>query len=233
MVEMKRVALWLVGLSLLAGLLAGCGTETEARQGQEAADATVGGQAAANLTPSPEVIDPSEADAQSQAAGETPSILGSTPEAGQAGAWERQTFFEVWDIGYPDGWAVEEAGDRVVLTGAYGSQEYRVDLTQGGEAADDNAQTWAEADLAAAGQENAPLTKVSVTEVEAYKASNLTLQGEGTASCPAARVYGQEGAATGALYRIIITVAQTSGEQCDVPNTERLADAMIAEARLK
>jgi hypothetical protein len=228
---MKRIAMWLVGLSLVAGLLAGCGTETEARQGQEAADAAVGGQAAANLTPSPEVVDPSEADAESQAAGETPSILGSTPEAGQVGAWERQTFFDLWDIGYPDGWTVEATGDGVVLTGAYGSQEYRVELMPAGEAAEDDVESWARADLAAAGQANAALTKVSVTEVEAYKASNLTLQ-EG-ASCPAARVYGQEGAATGALHRIVITVAQTTGEQCDVPNTERLADAMIAEARLK
>lgn len=230
---MKRIAFALVGLSLLAGLLGGCGSETEARQGQEAADATVGGQAASNLTPSPEIVDPGEADAESQEAGETPSILGSTPEAGQVGAWERETFFGAWELGYPDGWQVESAGETVTLTGVYGNEEYRVELIEGGEAAADDLEGWVDAELAALGQPNAPLTMVPVTGVDAIKASNLQLQGSGDAGCPAARVYGQEGDLTGALHRLIITVTQTSGEQCDVPNTERLADALIAAARLK
>ncbi len=228
---MKRVAFALVGLGLLAALLAGCGSETEARQGQEAADATVGGQAAANLTPSPEVVDPSEADAQSQAAGETPSILGSTPEAGQVGSWEREEFWDTWSIGYPDGWQAEQSGDSVILSGAYGSEQYRVEVSRPANVEGDNIESWAKADLAALGQSNAPLTKVSVTGVDALKASNLVLQGAGEGSCPAARVYGQEGDPTGALHRIIITVSQAGGE-CSPPNTERFADALIAEARL-
>lgn len=228
---MKRVWLMLVGLSLLAALLGGCGSETEARQGQEAADAAVGGQAAANLTPSPEVVDPGEADAQSQAAGETPSILGSTPEAGQVGSWEREEFWNTWSIGYPDGWQVEQSGDVVTLSGAYGSEQYRVEMSQPADVQGDNVESWAQADLAALGQPNATLAKMSVTGVDALKASNVRLQGAPEGACPAARVYGQEGDSTGALHRLIITVTQTSGD-C-AANTERLADALIAEARLK
>ena len=138
--EMKRVVLWLVGLGLLAALLAGCGGGTEASQGQ----------AAKNAPPSPEVVDPGEADAQSQAAGETPSILGSTPEAGQVGTWERDTFFETWEIGYPDGWQAEQSGENVILTGAYGSEQYRVELTQPASVEGDDVGIWAKADVAAA-----------------------------------------------------------------------------------
>jgi hypothetical protein len=227
---MKRAWLGFASLLLLAGLLAGCGADTEATQGQEAADAAVGGQAAARLTPSPEVVDPGEADAESQAAGETPSILGSTPEAGQTGSWERGTLLENWSIGYPDGWQAEEAGDGMVFTGQYGDQSYRVEMTRSAEVEGDDLESWAKADLARLGQQDAALTKVSVTEVDALKASNLTLQAD--AACPAVRVYGQEGDPTGALHRIIITVSQASGEQCSPPNTERLADALVAEARL-
>jgi len=230
---MKRVVLWLVGLSLLAALLAGCGAGTEASQGQEAADAAVGGQAAENAPPSPEVVDPAEADAQSQAAGETPSILGSTPEAGQVGTWERDIFFETWEIGYPDGWQAEQSGDTVVLTGAYGSQQYRVELKQPASVEGDDAEIWAKADLAALGQPDAALTKVSVTGVDAWKASNVQLSGATEGACASARVYGQEGDPTGALHRLIITVTQTTGDGCSEPNTERLADALIAEARLQ
>jgi hypothetical protein len=233
MIEMKRLARWFIGLSLLAALMAGCGSETEARQGQEAADAAVGGQAAANLTPSPEVVDPAEADAQSKAAGETPSILGSTPEAGQVGGWERGEFWDSWSIGYPDGWQAEESGDSVTLVGSYGDQEYRVELTQPGSVEDDNLESWAKADLAGLGQQNAALTKVPVTGVDALKASNLELQGGDAAACPSARVYGQEGDSAGKLHRLVVTVTQTTGDECSVPNTERLADALIAEARLK
>jgi hypothetical protein len=231
--EMKRVLFGVIGLVLLTGLLGGCGSETEARQGQEQADATVGGQAAADLPPSPQVVAPSEADAQSRAAGETPSILGSTPEAGQTGTWERATFFERWDIGYPDGWLAEQSGETFVLAGTYGNEEYRVELMQPGNVEGDNLEDWANADLDALGQPNAVLTKLSVTEVEAIKASNLILRDAADRPCPSARVYGQEGDATGSLHRLIITVMQTSGEQCDAPNTERLADALIAEARLQ
>lgn len=227
---MKRALLGFAALALLAGLLAGCGAGTEASQGQEAADAAVGGQAAANLTPSPEVVDPAEADAESAAAGETPSILGSTPEAGQVGGWERGAFLENWSIGYPDGWQAEASGDGVVFSGQYGDQSYRVEMTRPAEVAGDELETWAKADLAALRQPNAVLTKVPVTGVDALKASNLVLQAD--AACPAARVYGQEGDPTGALHRIIITVMQASGEQCSPPNTERLADALIAGARL-
>lgn len=230
---MKRIGLWLVSFTLLAALLAGCGVGTEASQGQEAADAAVGGQAAENAPPSPEVVDPSEADAQSQAAGETPSILGSTPEAGQVGTWERDTFFETWEIGYPDGWQAEQSGDTVVLTGAYGSEEYRVELTQPATVEGEDAEIWAKADLAALGQPDAALTKVSVTGVDAWKASAVTMPGGAQDACASARVYGQEGDPTGALHRLIITVAQTTGSVCSEPNTGRLADALIAEARLQ
>ena len=230
---MKRVAVILAGLSLLAALLGGCGSDTEARQGQEAADATVGGQAAADLSPSPEVVDPGEADAESQGAGEIPSILGSTPEAGQVGAWERETFWDTWNIGYPDGWQREDAGERIVLSGRYGDQEYRVEFMQPAGVEGDNLEDWARADLGALGQPNVVLTQLSVTGVDALKASNLSLRESAERPCPSARVYGQEGDPLGALHRIIITVMQTSGEQCSPPNTERLTDALIAEARLK
>lgn len=230
---MKRIVLWLVGLSLLAALLAGCGSGTEASQGQEAADAAVGGQAAENAPASPEIVDPAEVNAQSQAAGETPSILGSTPEAGQVGTWERDTFFDTWEIGYPDGWEADKSGDIVVLSGRYGSEQYRVELTQPASVEGDDAEIWAKADLAALGQPDAPLTKVSVTGVDAWKASNVRLPGATENACASARVYGQEGDPTGALHRIIITVTQTTGNACSEPNTERLADALIAETRLQ
>lgn len=227
---MKRIVLGIAALALLGGLLAGCGVDTEASQGQEAADAAVGGQAAARLTPSPEVVDPAEADAESKAAGETPSILGSTPEAGQSGTWERGTFLGNWSIGYPDGWQAEESGNGMIFTGQYGDQSYQVEMSRPADTDVDELESWAKADLAALGQPNAALTKVSVTEVDALKASNLMLEAD--AACPAVRVYGQEGDPIGALHRIIITVTQASGEQCSPPNTERLADALIAEARL-
>jgi hypothetical protein len=159
-----------------------------------------------------------------------PSILGSTPEAGQTGGWERGAFLDNWSIGYPDGWQAEESADGMVFTGQYGDQSYRVEMTRPVDVEGDDLEGWAKADLAALGQPEAALTKVSVTEVDALKASNLTLQAD--AECPSARVYGQEGDLAGALHRIIITVTQTSGEQCSPPNTERLADALIAEARL-
>ena len=218
---MKRSVLWVIGLSLLALSVAGCGASSEAGQ-----SATAGGQA----RPSPEVVDPASANPTSRAAGETPSILGATPEAGHAGVWERRKLWDTWDVGYPDGWQVEQSEAGATFTGAYGGQEYRVEMTQPAQVSGDDLAEWARSDLAASGQGDAVLTELSGADVQSLKAANLALEGTAGA-CPASRVYAQ-GRTGENVHRLIITVIQTGGADCDTANLERLADALIAEARL-
>ncbi len=227
---MKRTVTLLGAMMLLAGLLAGCVTRGYA--GQENADATVGGQAAARLTPSPEIVDPREQNGASQAAGATPSILGSTPEAGQVGAWERHRFFDVWDLGYPDGWTVDRPGNgTVVLSGAYGEHSYRVELTRPPDVQTENVADWVQADLAKIDQTGAPRQEVRLKSLPALKVTNLKLPGMRENACPAVRVYARTDKIRGEENYLVMTITQTDPGQCDAVNIERLADAMIAEVR--
>jgi len=230
---MKRIGyLFLTGtIMVLLSLLAGCAQEGQA--GQENADATVGGQAAAGLAPSPEVVDPLEADSESSAAGETPSILGSTPEPGQVGAWERSRFHDVWDVGYPDGWQVDRpSNNSVVLSGAYGERQYQVVLVRPMDVSAEALDDWVQADLAAIGQDGASRLEVGLSEVEAMKVTNVTLPDQAEGACPSVRVYAWSEALAQPDQFLIITVTQEGDDQeCDPAMTERLADALVAELR--
>jgi predicted small secreted protein len=221
---MKR-SFALVVVALLATLLAGCVTRGYA--GQENAGASAGGQAA-NSTPLPQVVEPKE----QGAAGETPSMLGRTPESGQVEAWEHHRFFDVWDIGYPNGWTVDRPGTgEVVLSGAYGGHEYRVEVARPANAQAKDLPSWVQSDLEQINQAGAPRQEASIKDVPAMKVTNLKLQGQAQRACPAVRVYARTDKLKGDQNYLVMTVSQTDKSACDAANLDHLADALMAEMK--
>lgn len=225
---MARFGVLFVLIALVAALLAGCGASSAA--GEADAGGTTGQPAA--QTPPPDLVDPAEQSPTSQAAGETPSILGSTPEAGPAGVWERHRFFDVWDVGYPDGWVVDRPGTgEVLLRGPYGEHEYQVELTRPTDVEGEDLAGWAQADLASIDQAGAPRQEVSPSSMPALKVTNLRLPDQGEDACPAVRVYARTDKIAGAENFLVLTITQAGDTACDPAAVERLADALVAEIR--
>ncbi len=224
---MKKLWSLFAALAVLAVLLAGCGASGFA--GQDGVGSTTGEQ---SYTPAPDVVDPVQQGGSSQAAAETPSILGSTPQTGEVGAWERHRFFDVWDVGYPNGWTVDRPGTgEIVLTGAYGEHEYKVEIVRPTGVKTEDLGAWAKQDLEQIGQGGAPRVDATIQTLPALKVTNLHLPGQPEGSCPAVRVYARTDKLAGEQNYLVLTVSQTDKTACDAANVERLADALIAEVR--
>lgn len=216
---MRRL-LAFIALTLLAALLGGC------------VDRGFAGQDTAGLTPSPEVVEPEQQSPTTAAAGQTPSILGSTPETGQVGAWQSHRFFDVWDIGYPDGWTIDRPGNgQVVLRGAYGEHEYEVDVLRPANVQAKDLPAWVQSDLEQINQFGAPRQEYSGQSLPAMKVTNLHLPGQRQGACPATRVYVRTDKLRGDQNYLMMTVMQTDAGGCDSANIQSLADALIADVR--
>jgi hypothetical protein len=190
------------------------------------------GQATSQPTSSVGIVDSGQQNATSDAASQTPSILGTTPATGQSRIWERHRFFDVWDIGYPPGWTVERPGTgEIALTGAYGAHRYRVEVARPEGVQAKNLADWVKSDLEAMDQGGAPRQEAKVKDLPAMKVSNLKLPGQAEGACPAVRVYGMTDKLTGEQNYIVMSFTQADQGPCDAGNLERLADAFIAEVR--
>ncbi len=228
---MRRTSLAFFAVALLAVLLAGCGSEGYAGQ-DGAAERAGAGQAGAVPSAVPDLVDPAQQSGAGPVAGRTPSILGSTPQAGEVGVWERHRFFDVWDVGYPNGWTVDRPGTgSVLLSGAYGEHRYQVEVTRPTGIQAKSVADWAKADLEQIGQGGAPRAEAPLQTMPALKVTNLQLPGQDKEACPAVRSYARTDKLAGEQDYLMMTVMQTDTDECDPVNIERLADALIAEVR--
>ncbi len=177
-------------------------------------------------------VEPGFAGQVNGAAGGVPSPAGSTPQAGEVGAWEHHRFFDVWDIGYPDGWNVSRPGTGAVqLSGPYGGRQYRVLVTRPTGVQADDLAGWVQADLAQIGQTGAPRTEVQVSNVPALKVSNLRLPDINEHACPVVRVYARTDKLIGEQNYLVMTITESGAASCDAAGVERLADALISEVK--
>lgn len=146
--------------------------------------------------------------------------------------WESHRFFDVWEVSYPAGWAVDRPGTgEIVLTGAYGEHAYRVQVARPTDVATEDVAAWVKSDVEAINQAGAPRQEISVKGLAALKVTNLTLPDQAEGACPAVRVYARTDKLTGTQNYLILTVTQTDAGACDPASLEGLTAAMIAQVK--
>ncbi|HXF64884.1 MAG TPA: hypothetical protein VNK95_24875 [Caldilineaceae bacterium] len=156
-----------------------------------------------------------------------PQEEGITPVEG----WTRAQYGEAWDIAYPSGWTVNDAGageGALQFQGDYGGRRYEVTFSYPIGLSAQSLEAWVEEQLAPLSPDQRTAVVVSdvvVGDTAAKKVLNLP-RGDGPS--PSHHVY---------IWRTenknprLITIAQIDGQPVDAAAMEALLDQFIAQVQ--